>query len=186
MPNRQSVLIFACAAFICAVAFAACEFPRQAEIRSELPTARVVGVSDGDSLIVLIDGVEQRMRLASIDAPEMNQPFGKQSKRHLSDLVYKRDISYRVMDRDRYHRYVVIAWIGETELNLQQIRAGYAWFYRRHRDQLDPGRQRLYELAEDQAKSEGLGLWRDKEGAIPPWRYRDFKTNEQWKNNTKN
>ncbi len=42
---------------------------------------RVVGVSDGDTITVLVGGHEQiKVRLAEIDAPEKAQPFGQRSK----------------------------------------------------------------------------------------------------------
>lgn len=43
---------------------------------AEQLTGRVVGVKDGDTLALLVDGREVRVRLAEIDAPEKKQPFG--------------------------------------------------------------------------------------------------------------
>lgn len=52
-------------------------------------TGQVVGVADGDTLTVMNTAkVQQRIRLAGIDAPERAQPFGQRSKQQLSDLVY--------------------------------------------------------------------------------------------------
>jgi endonuclease YncB( thermonuclease family) len=48
---------------------------------------KVVGVSDGDILTVLVSGHQTKVRLAEIDAPEKGQPFGERSKQSLSDLV---------------------------------------------------------------------------------------------------
>ena len=48
--------------------------------------APVVRVVDGDSLIVLADRQELRVRLREIDAPELKQPFGKRSRQSLADM----------------------------------------------------------------------------------------------------
>ncbi len=49
---------------------------------------KVVGVSDGDTVTLLMSGHQVRVRLAEIDAPEKRQPYGQRSKQSLSELVY--------------------------------------------------------------------------------------------------
>jgi endonuclease YncB( thermonuclease family) len=44
----------------------------------------VVGVIDGDTIDVLVEGRAVRVRLAEIDAPERRQAFGSKAKRELS------------------------------------------------------------------------------------------------------
>ncbi len=53
---------------------------------SEL-TGKVVSVSDGDTLRVLVDDQQIKIRLSGIDAPESDQPFGQASKRYLAEAV---------------------------------------------------------------------------------------------------
>ena len=51
--------------------------------------ARVIGISDGDTMTVLINEHEQiKVRLAEIDAPEKKQPYGQRSKQSLSNMCY--------------------------------------------------------------------------------------------------
>jgi transposase len=50
--------------------------------------AKVVSVHDGDAITVLDDDEEQhKIRLASIDAPELRQPYGRAARQELADLV---------------------------------------------------------------------------------------------------
>jgi micrococcal nuclease len=49
-------------------------------------TGRVVNVSDGDTLTVLVKKKQIRVRLESIDAPESKQAFGKRSQQSLAQL----------------------------------------------------------------------------------------------------
>ena len=46
-------------------------------------TGKVVNVTDGDSITVLRDREQVKVRLVEIDAPEMGQAFGNRSKQAL-------------------------------------------------------------------------------------------------------
>ncbi|MDA1587767.1 hypothetical protein PDK27_28900, partial [Bacillus cereus group sp. TH230-1LC] len=49
---------------------------------------KVVGVADGDTVTVLsAKNKRYKIRLQGVDAPELRQAFGRQSKKSLSDLV---------------------------------------------------------------------------------------------------
>ena len=42
-------------------------------------SGKVVGVTDGDTITVMHDGVGERIRLHGIDCPEKRQPFGNRT-----------------------------------------------------------------------------------------------------------
>lgn len=46
---------------------------------------KVIGVKDGDTFVLLIDGKEQTVRFAHIDCPEKKQPFGTKAKQFVSE-----------------------------------------------------------------------------------------------------
>ena len=50
-------------------------------------------VVDGDTIRAEAKGKEIKIRLVEIDAPEMNQPFGAQSKNFLNRLLYEKDVT---------------------------------------------------------------------------------------------
>lgn len=119
---RSFRLAFCLTLFLCAFVF-------QAHAGSVFE-GRVVGVSDGDTITVLVGGHEQiKVRLAEIDAPEKAQPFGQRSKQALSDLVFGKTVRVEQQDTDRYGRVVGRVFVDGTDVNVEQIRQGMAWAY---------------------------------------------------------
>ena len=69
--------------------------------------AKVVGVSDGDTLTVLTAEKRQvKVRLHGVDAPETGQDFGTRAKQAASELAFCKEVNVREEDRDRYGRTV--------------------------------------------------------------------------------
>jgi len=58
------------------------------ECYAETLTGRVIGITDGDTLTVLVARQTVKVRLADIDAPESGQPWGTRSKHSLSDTCF--------------------------------------------------------------------------------------------------
>ncbi|MBA4286261.1 MAG: micrococcal nuclease [Xanthomonadaceae bacterium] len=131
-------------------------------------TGRVVGVTDGDTIKVLCDRTEVKVRPAEIDAPERGQPFGAKAKVALSDLVFGREVRLDITDTDRYGRSIARVWIGRTDANREMIRRGYAWAYRKYLTDMT--------LLDDEAaaKRARSGLWADAD-PMPPWEFRAQK-----------
>jgi endonuclease YncB( thermonuclease family) len=129
-------------------------------------TGRVVKVQDGDTLTVLVNKAQIRVRLDAIDAPESRQPFGKRSRQSLADLCAAKDA--RVDDRgmDRYGRTIGRVTCGGMDANSEQVRRGMAWVFVRYAPKGSP----LYGL-EAAAKLQRLGLWSEPH-PIAPWKWR--------------
>ena len=71
----------------------------------EVLIGKVVGVTDGDTITVLVAGHDQvKVRLANIDTPEKAQPFGQRSKQALSVLAFGKAIECNQSGLDRYGR----------------------------------------------------------------------------------
>lgn len=132
---------------------------------------RVVKVVDGDTVHVL-DARRQmfKVRLEGIDAPEMHQDYGLQSKRELDKLL--RVIDYAVVveyaKTDRYGRLLgtIYPYPKPAQLlsiNSIMVSSGYAWAYRKYSVE--------YVSLEDFAKQSHFGLW-GMADPIPPWEFR--------------
>lgn len=91
----------------------------------------MVAVHDGDTITVLVEKTQTKIRLAGIDAPELKQDFGNVAKRTLSELVFGRNV--RVVDKgkDRYGRTIGDVYEGEKRVNLILVEKGMAWVYLR-------------------------------------------------------
>ena len=50
---------------------------------------------------------------------------------------------------------------GSRDVGLEQIRAGYAWWYRAYAKEQTPEDRERYESAEREAKEKKVGLWRE-------------------------
>lgn len=132
---------------------------------------RVVGVHDGDTLTVL-HGLRSKkavkVRLAGIDAPEIGQAFGTNSKKALSDLVFGKTIHVSDHGHDDYGRTIADVYVDDVWINLAMVGQGMAWRYAHY------SRDPKLGAAEIHARSEHLGLWQDKHPE-PPWDWRHHK-----------
>jgi len=140
--------------------------PMPAWPEPSLPVWRVVSVHDGDTLRAIDEGkVEQRIRLAGIDAPERGQPFGNVARDRLAALTMGKAVAVDVEDVDRYGRTVARLEVDGLEVCRQMVADGLAWHFTRYSDD-----ERLA-AAEREARAARRGLWRDP-AAVAPWEWR--------------
>ena len=133
-----------------AAAFALASLPAHADF-----TGKVIAVADGDTITVLRDKEQVKIRLVEIDAPEKGQAFGNKSKQSLSDLCFDKTATLADKGKDRYGRTLARVYCDDVDANVEQVRRGMAWAYDRY--VTDRG---LY-LIQDEAKAAKRGLWVD-------------------------
>jgi micrococcal nuclease len=129
---------------------------------------KVVSVSDGDTIKVLYDGKQVKIRLAAIDCPEKGQPYGQKAKQFTADMVAGKVVKVWETDVDRYGRIVGFVFVGDKNLNKELLSAGLAWHYKKY--SRDPELAKL----EFEAKSSKRGLWAEPD-PVPPWEWRRDK-----------
>jgi endonuclease YncB( thermonuclease family) len=108
--------------------------------------------------------------LGGIDAPERKQDFGTKSKQKLSSLIAGKYIEVEYDKRDRYGRIIGKLINGGQDINLLQIKHGYAWHYKYYQNDQSASDRALYDEAEIEARNKTIGLW--SAPAIPPWEWR--------------
>lgn len=126
-------------------------------------TATVTKVLDGDTIdVVWNDQTTSRIRMAGIDAPEHNQVFGEECKDALSKTVLNKQVDIKAYaGQVTYGRQVATVFIKGQDVNLQQIKKGCAWVYKKYLKTLPKEYWGEYLRSEYQAKSSKTGLWND-------------------------
>jgi endonuclease YncB( thermonuclease family) len=134
-------------------------------------TAKIIGISDGDTITVLIDDRTQvKVRLHGIDAPETGQDYATRSKQAASELAFGKAVIVRPTSTDRYGRTVAEVVLPDgRSLNRELVRQGMAWWFREYAPN-----DRELERLETEAREAKRGLW-SQPNPIPPWDWRAGK-----------
>ena len=133
---------------------------------------KVVSVADGDTITVLdSQKTQHKIRLQGIDAPERAQAFGNKSKQSLHEMVHGKQVTVDYQMKDKYGRVVGKILLNNTDVCLEQLKRGMAWHYKQYANEQPKEDRETYSLAEQQAKTELKGLWKDKQ-PVPPWEFR--------------
>lgn len=122
---------------------------------------KVSRVIDGDT--IEIEGGE-RVRYIGIDTPETVDPrkpvqcFGVEASNKNKELVEGKTVRLEkdVTDRDKYNRLLRYVWVGDTFINLELVKQGFAYSYSyppdiKYQDQIV--------AAQQEAEKNKNGLW---------------------------
>jgi micrococcal nuclease len=125
----------------------------------------VVRVVDGDTVHVRIGARMEKVRHIGVNAPEVHhptrgeEPGGREATDVNRRLVDGRPVRLEldVQARDRYGRLLAYVWVGDTMVNAELVRLGYAQVMTvppnvRH--------QALFLAMQRDARSAQRGLWR--------------------------
>lgn len=138
---------------------------------AETYQAKVVSVTDGDTIKVLRIGNEQvKIRLAGIDCPERKQPWGTKAKQAASDLVAGQTVTIEKLTTDRYGRTIGRVFVNGVNVNRALVEDGQCWVYPRY------AKDKVLFTLQDKANNLQRGLWRLPENErVPPWEWRKAK-----------
>ena len=124
-------------------------------------------VVDGDTIIIEMNGKQERVRLIGVDTPETKHPkkpvehFGKEASAFTKRMVEGKKVTleYDLEKRDKYDRLLAYVYLEDgTFINAEIIKQGYGFAYTRFPfKHLEDFRQH-----EDDARSSGKGLWGNK------------------------
>lgn len=133
--------------------------------------AQFVRVVDGDTLEV--EGT--RYRLHGIDAPEAGQQCkrpdggswqcGQAALKKIQALVSGREVTCAFREKDVYGRSIATCKAGTIDLNLEMVRSGLAWAFRKYSQD--------YVGVEEEARLKKAGVWQA--NTQTPWDYRAGK-----------
>ena len=125
---------------------------------------RVVRIVDGDTIHVRVGTRVEKVRYIGVNTPEVHhprkgeEPGGREAAAVNRALVAAREVRLEtdVQTRDRYGRLLAYVWVGETMINAELVRRGYAQVMT-----IPPNvrHQRLFLGLQREARDAGRGLW---------------------------
>jgi len=144
--------------------------------------AKVIAVMDGDTIMVLREdggdaagsqspsqgprrGQKIKVRLANIDAPEKSQPFGKQARDSLLEMVGRKQVRVDSLAVDQYGRTIGLLTVDGLDVNQEQMKRGMAWEYSHYHE------DKTYIRLQSEAQQEQRGLWAQPSPQAP-WLWR--------------
>ena len=129
----------------------------------------VVSIADGDTVTLKADDTTHKIRLAEIDTPERDQPYGLAATSALTDLLLGHQVQVKVVkESDRYGRVIGRIFIEQKDVSAHMVEQGHAMVYRRYLT------DKSLLVLEADAKSKELGLWGlPKEDRVAPWVWRE-------------
>ncbi len=140
-------------------------------------SGKCVSIADGDTISVMKDGKEVKIRIDGIDCPEATQDFGAKAKEFTADLVFGKEVQVDIVDVDHYGRFVGRVFVDGKDLSVELVKAGLAWHYVQY------STDTVLANAEKTARAAKIGLW-SLPNPIPPWDFRHGTVSEPQKIDT--
>lgn len=136
-------------------------------------TVQPLRVHDGDTFTAVgADKVAAEYRLWGVDAPELDQAWGKVSRAALLELVQGRRVTVTPCG-SHFQRVVVRVTSGAGDVGIALLSLGLAWHDRRFApDRAD------YAAAEAEARAARRGLWSE-DSPVAPWEWRQRRKKEK-------
>lgn len=132
-------------------------------LREEIPKYKVTGVTDGDTIKIMYNQKEEKVRLIGIDTPEDKECFDQEATEKLESLVGGKEVKVEFDEtqgeRDKYGRLLLYIWEGDIFVNEGMIKDGYAFEYTYS---LPYKYQEQFKNVENEARENRNGLWGDK------------------------
>ncbi len=122
---------------------------------------KVIKIADGDTLTLLVNNKQHKIRLSDLDTPERKQPFGTKAKQALSDLAFGKQARVVEITTDRYGRIVGRVYVDETDVNRELVAQGFAWVYGKYSNDAEQLKLKA------EATQKELGLWADPDPILP-------------------
>ena len=125
-----------------------------------------VKVIEGDRVVIYVNKKMLNVRLAFIDCPEHDQPYGQEATEFTTSLVLKKKVQVEIESYGENEQMIGRVIIDGKDLSMTLIESGLAWYYKEH------GSERYLSKAQRKARKNKTGLWSQKK-PVPPWEFRE-------------
>ena len=137
-------------------------FDASSELIQDLKVEKII---DGDTVYATLEGKPYKLRLTEIDAPERDQPYGRQSKVFLRELLKDGEFNADISGKDQYDRYLARLYDNGVDINRKMVDEGMAWVYDFYVT------DKTFYKNQQSAQKEKKGIW-SKRYPVPPWEWR--------------
>ena len=128
-----------------------------------------VKIEDGDTLVVVNENTKySKIRLATIDAPDLKQPFGEQAKQSLTELCLLKPVEIDEKGFNKRMQMRAKVKCNNIDASEEQAKRGMVWA--EQENQTDEAIKQLIATA----KANKIGLWQDS-NPVPPWDFHPVK-----------
>jgi endonuclease YncB( thermonuclease family) len=124
------------------------------------------------------EGKKLRIRLLGIDTPELKQHFGYESFLYLSKILNGKSVTIiSSPDKNKpytlgyYKRIIGKVVMNGKDINLEMVRNGMAWHFKKYKKSQPIDERHSYNEAENKARKKNIGLWSG-QNPLPPWKWR--------------
>jgi endonuclease YncB( thermonuclease family) len=115
-------------------------------------------IHDGDTLQIRQGENVTKVRFCGIDAPELAQPLGVESRDYLCRLLGDGAVRVVTVEKDKYDRTVAELFLPDGRLvNVEMVRSGMAYHYAKYSGNCAV--KGAIGQAEGEAQSKRLGVW---------------------------
>ena len=141
-----------------------------ADVNAASMFGKVIDVNSGDVITIVNFNRPVRVKLAGVDAPEVDQAFGDIAKKHLSDLIQDKSVVVEYSGIAADYSVVGRVLLNDADVGAQMIRDGAAWFDPNNLSSLNGKVREIYRQSEQAARGERRGLWQA-ENPTAPWEF---------------
>jgi endonuclease YncB( thermonuclease family) len=131
---------------------------------------QICSVHDGDT-IKLCTG--QSVRFHGIDAPELHQPMGYESRDFLMSYLKGKNVDFNCKGKS-FKRQICRVWANGRDVEEEMVSQGWAFDYPKYS-------KGQYAQAQTSAQTHQLGVWQLPDGGQRPWDWRYERRNHNAK-----
>jgi micrococcal nuclease len=140
----------------------------------ETGTYRVARVVDGDTIVIVLNGEKERVRLIGANTPETVkpdwpiEPWGPEASQFTKKFLAqgKVRLEFDGQRRDKYDRMLAYVWVDDRMLNEELIRAGLARAEMQYHYSKEM--KSRFRRAESEARAAQRGIWSKTENHYTP------------------
>lgn len=141
---------------------------------------QIISIVDGDTIKVQDkNGAKYTVSMSGIDAPEMSQAYGKESKDALCKLICDKDVVLSYNKLNTKGHVLSTVYLNGIDINRIMLNKGMVWQKISDKGALSRYNFHNYAQAENSARIQNLGLWQDGM-VIAPWRWRQINQVAAW------